>query len=517
MWKYFNRGSVAKVSMLQTQRQFGLVLIASLVIGIVLCSLFLVDTSPFKVGNPRLPKTRFISQDEFNDRWQQTDDIDPLGKLPKEPIKARDFPRKELYEDFWDAAMLSPMGSSLKRDTLVFAEDMEVYEPRVVASEGAEKHFVMKNIPLNKPLVKKSDRFSVEYTIPKQTMQRGVVTCAGGKDFLSSLLPILLFQKKQMKSKFPYHIFYVGEEEMPEEANQYIRDVLFKEFNNEVTFSDISKMITDHSVKDLRHFRVKAFALMQSPFKESIYMDADMWTVFQALDVLFEDSDYQERGLGLFHDRFFNWKGNAPFQKYWAWNMIGHKCEGDPVFCAYNCQNIRGISPHDGHSALIVLKTDWESEKFMQYVTYLLLMNHKDSAVHHSVYSWTWGDKETFWMARERAGLKYIFFDSVLHFIGIESAEKRGEMEIPTSAMLSMYKEQPIGVNKHTAIYRFTAGRYSHYCGLVPTPYTTQRSFSNSVCNSTGIIPFNEQQKKNFEVSVELLEKTSPEVDRLFP
>eukprot|EP01135_Chromosphaera_perkinsii_P009462 Nk52_evm5s1763 gene=Nk52_evmTU5s1763 len=402
-----------------------------------------------------------------------------IDGFPKGPVNTEKYPSRSQNDEFWKWAVEHDKGH-LGSDIIGFPQDINHYQPSVTASEkDGSREFTINSMPHRED---PSRGFTFKQHIPPKSAQRGVVTCVGGEEFLSAFVPNLVYQKDILKNKLPFHLFYVGKEEMPEGMKDMIRSLMHK-FPGEVTFSDISLQVEMHGVKDLRHYRVKAFSILLSPFKETIYLDADMWVPFMSIEVLFSDEDYLSTGAGFFHDRFHPNEGIVQWQRFWLWGFIGNKCDGDKDFCMNNCLMLRGMCAHDAHSVLFVVKTDWESVDFLHWVTYLVLLNHKDSHLHRVAYRWTHGDKETFWLARERAGLKYKFFEKIASYVG---PLKDGDCLVKGATPLTMYKNEPMGINRCASCYERYVDGFTHMSGIAPQPYVDGESFAALQCDAQG-------------------------------
>eukprot|EP01135_Chromosphaera_perkinsii_P011306 Nk52_evm87s2367 gene=Nk52_evmTU87s2367 len=467
------------------------------------------------VNSPaRLRAERFVS------RWRPP--VHPVQELPTTPIRPEDYPTREENEAFWNAAKEIDCPAHI----VGFPQDIEHYSPYVRTADnkrGGEgrqetKVFGVQNMWVRDKKDIPEERVTVENILPIQDVQRGVVSCVGGKDFFMTYIPILIYQKSVLGSKLPFHIFYVGEDELPQPMRELLEDISKRYGGGEVTMSDISTMVEGHGVEELRSYRVKGFAMMLSPFKETIYMDADMWAIFRPLDVLFEDKDYKRTGAGFFHDRYFHMLGRAEWQGFWTWSFIGNKCEGDVEFCTYNSQMLRGMSAHDGHSALMVLDTDWSKTSTRDYFTYLLLLNHHQSYLHHIAYGWTWGDKETFWLSRERAGQKYKFFDKVVAYIGKpREMANVNESCLAEVQMMSKYQGDPIGINVKADIFESNVENYSHWADLAPIPYMFRETFTDSKCTNEGAHELEQKWIRHIFAARDVLNQYRKKVEEIFP
>ena len=311
---------------------------------------------------------------------------------------------------------------------------------------------------------------------------RGIITCAGELNMLSVIIPVIEFQKGHLGCRLPVHVFYVGREEFSDDVRKRLDGI------NGVSYSDISAMI-DIDVGDLRHYRVKGFALSMSPFKETIFIDSDFWAPFRSLDVLFDDEDYQRTGALFFYDRFFHEpRFSVRFQRVFLRHFIGSNCTGDASFCETSCI-LNGFCPHDQHSAVMAVKTDWSRREMEEYAKYLVLLSHPKSVLHKSLYSWVYYDKESFWVARELARLSYHFHGKRSALIGSKTKGWRDCLE--GVMLLTMYKDRPLGFNKKGGSLSMYPRQFTHWNpGQARGIYVRNLQFESFQCTSDGAIPF---------------------------
>ena len=428
-----------------------------------------------------------------------------VPRLPTGPISHKGFPTYEQNGEFWDSARKLDQGEMLNKNMVEFPKDVNHYKPLMVKNaDGEGQSFSISNIPLEN-----NRTFDLKYSIPAQRAQRGIVSCVGGEEMFSTFLSIIVYQKKYLGNELPVHIFYVGDEEMPKEMKRMVKNVT-SEFKGEVSFSDISQLVKDHELKDLKHYRVKAFAFLFTPFKETLYLDADMFVPFRSVVDFFNDKDYLATGAGFIHDRYYT--GGIPkWQKFWTWSFIGNRCKGDKEFCEKNSLSLRGTSSHDGHSALLVVNTDWKNSEFVNWITYVVLFNHKNSVLHKSVYTWTHGDKETFWMARERAGLKYKFLDKISLYVG----RKEGNCFGDTGFGLTTYKGEPLALNAKFSQMDFLRS-YEYFSGVTSTPYVDGETFPITTCDRKGPQQLDVKYIAKIHLAYYVALKYRPAIEKIF-
>eukprot|EP01135_Chromosphaera_perkinsii_P003992 Nk52_evm5s266 gene=Nk52_evmTU5s266 len=356
---------------------------------------------------------------------------------------------------------------------------------------------------LNFPTDESIPRVDFVLTPPVNKRPRGVITCAGGREMLSVVVAVFEFQRNVLKSKLPFHLFYAGEGEFFEEAKERLDKI------SDTTYSDISKIVP-MSLQDLHNYRIKGFAVPMSPFKETIFIDSDFWAVYTLLDDLFLDEKYLETGALFFKDKILDFPNYSKlFQRYFIKHFIGGDCVGDPVFCEQS-YILSGKCPHDQHSAILVVKTDWNSPANVEWFTMLMLLNHAKSVLHKSIYHWIYYDKETFWISREIVKQPYYFVPDLAALIGKPKigGDKRDCLDY--TQMLSMYKDKPLGYNKKGEDLRKYKEMFSHWNpNQERGVFIKNRRFETFSCvqdPKTGGALFNEftpQERKYMDVALE--------------
>lgn len=244
--------------------------------------------------------------------------------------------------------------------------------------------------------------------------------------------------RRVVKSELPIQVAFAGEEDLPGPKRRMIRAL---DPNLELI------NILDHydeEVAALSHggYAMKPFAALASSFEKVIIIDAD--TVFmQCPDGLFEENEGLKRtGTLFFHDRAYGGRRTTDWVKdvlkeiaqepsttlntsmYWQEELENQQESGvvylnkaipgafmSLLFTTYmNSQHVRAqIYGQTAGKRLSLAQTDCGT------------MNANISAV---------GDKETFWLASELAGLPYAFHPTYAGIIGPISLNNEGVPEI---------------------------------------------------------------------------------------
>ncbi|MBW2232250.1 MAG: hypothetical protein JRH17_17840 [Deltaproteobacteria bacterium] len=161
---------------------------------------------------------------------------------------------------------------------------------------------------------------------------RGIVMCAGGPDLLTQAYTNLDVLRNHHGCRLPVALFYVGREEMPEACQHF-----FEESFSNLRCIDASR-ITDRPgqprAKNLRGFELKPFSLLNAPFDELIFIDADSVPLYDP-ELLFESELYREHG-NLFWPEACMLSTLVPHAGAWSeWSLTDGRARG----------NIQGVNP----------------------------------------------------------------------------------------------------------------------------------------------------------------------------
>lgn len=122
---------------------------------------------------------------------------------------------------------------------------------------------------------------------------RGIVMCAGGPALLTQAWTNLDVLRNELGCTLPVALYYVGRDEMPEACQRF-----FEESFDGLTCIDATR-IPDRPLqpptRSLGGFETKPFALMNAPFDELVFIDADSVPLRDPV-VLFDSPSYVEQG-----------------------------------------------------------------------------------------------------------------------------------------------------------------------------------------------------------------------------
>jgi hypothetical protein len=162
--------------------------------------------------------------------------------------------------------------------------------------------------------------------------ERGIVMCAGGPDLLTQAYTNLDILRNHHHCRLPVALFYVGREEMPEACQRFFEE----------TFSDLhcidATRIPDRAgqppAQDLRGFELKPFSLLNAPFDELIFIDADS-VPLRDPELFFDSALYREHG-NLFWPEACMLSNLAPHADAWSqWSLTDGRTR----------KNIQGVNP----------------------------------------------------------------------------------------------------------------------------------------------------------------------------
>jgi hypothetical protein len=166
-----------------------------------------------------------------------------------------------------------------------------------------------------------------------QRRERGIVMCAGGAGLLTQAYTNLDVLRNHHGCRLPVALYYVGREEMPSECQRFFEE----------SFSDLrcidATQIPDRPgqppATNLRGFELKPFSLLNAPFDELIFIDADS-VPLQDPEQLFDSELYREHGHVF-------WPEATMLS-----TLVPHKGEWSEYSLADGRQrrNLQGVNPH---------------------------------------------------------------------------------------------------------------------------------------------------------------------------
>ncbi|CAD0113235.1 unnamed protein product, partial [Aureobasidium uvarum] len=186
-------------------------------------------------------------------------------------------------------------------------------------------------------------------------------------------------------------------------------EVMYYELPGVVT-RDMSTMVDDAGW-ELRGWALKPWAMLMSSFQEVIFMDADV-LFFTNPEALFEDPQYLETGALFFKDRNLDRENKRNWLKKVLALPISDKVKHNRLWTKE--------SGHMQDSGVVMI------DKWKHFVPLLLTARlngidrdgNKETGK-KGVYEMVYGDKETFWLSWEMAGvLDYAFHNGSTGILG---------------------------------------------------------------------------------------------------
>lgn len=219
------------------------------------------------------------------------------------------------------------------------------------------------------------------------TQQRGIVICTGNVYF--RLAVHLIKQLRYHKCTLPVAIFHNGDADLSRKKQRYFT----KKMANVLTV-DISTVFKNE--RGVQGWDMKPFAVLFSPFKETLLMDADTVLLADPMQ-LFEDVEYRETGALFFKDRSLNrlWSDDF-FVRIFPWphslQLTGNALS-------------RRHSQHQQESGMVLI----DKSRHLYGMLMVCLLNMPWQRNKGTIKDFIHGDKETFWMGLELMQEPYSF------------------------------------------------------------------------------------------------------------
>lgn len=122
---------------------------------------------------------------------------------------------------------------------------------------------------------------------------RGIIICGGGARYLTNAW-VCVNMLRQLGCRLPVQIWHLGAKEKDAQFEEAIADL-------GVTFVDASRVRRKSPVRILNGWELKPYALLHSPFKEVLLLDADNVPV-ENPEFLFETREFQRTGAIFWPD-----------------------------------------------------------------------------------------------------------------------------------------------------------------------------------------------------------------------
>jgi hypothetical protein len=122
---------------------------------------------------------------------------------------------------------------------------------------------------------------------------RGIVMCAGGPGLLTQAWTNLDVLRNQLGCTLPVALYYVGREEMPEACQRFFEDCF--DGLECIDATRVPDRPLHPPARGLGGFETKPFVLMNAPFDELVFIDADSVPLRNPV-ALFDSAIYAEHG-----------------------------------------------------------------------------------------------------------------------------------------------------------------------------------------------------------------------------
>ncbi|KAG0091349.1 hypothetical protein BGZ93_004546 [Podila epicladia] len=227
---------------------------------------------------------------------------------------------------------------------------------------------------------------------------KGIVFCAGNPQFEFVITSIQAIRNR-LKSTLPIQIFYMGEDDLSRERQEYLRTMA-----SDIELFDVTQIL-DNEYMQLGGWAIKPFAMLASSFEEVMFVDADAYFL-QDPATLFTDPGYLATGALFFYDRtlFPGWAEGSD----WLKTIL-------PIMSSFprTSRWFRLISAHEQESGVVLIN---KRTRFLGLLA-TAKMNSKweRDLVSYRIFH---GDKETFWTGFEMVQEPYAFVRSYGGVIG---------------------------------------------------------------------------------------------------
>ena len=214
---------------------------------------------------------------------------------------------------------------------------------------------------------------------PDRYHGRGIVICAGGQTYFTNAW-IAISLLRHVGCRLPIQLWYLGRDELDPYMEELIRPL-------GVECVDAHAMRAVHEARILRGWEVKIFAILHSPFREVMLLDADNFVAANP-EFLFDSWEYRRTGALFWPD---TGRMNPDSE---AWKIFGVGFEDEPEF--------------ESGQIVVNKETCWAALCLTKHYN-----DHSDFYYRH-----VHGDKETFHFAFRKVGQPYAMTSHDMHLEG---------------------------------------------------------------------------------------------------
>jgi len=332
-------------------------------------------------------KYKVSSNTEDNDINGINDDI---IKIIKSPIEIDNFTelrkRMELHTALWDLVFGKyEHNENINNYKMNLTKNSSFLTKKNINSLPSEKKLLAALHQSLYPWLYNSHFKSFKKLI-KSYKGKGLVISTGNKHFKLARSTIDTL-RNVLHSEIPIEIIYNGEDDLSKDKRKILKKY------KDVYTTDISKFY-DNKIIDIDGWAIKPYAILASRFEEVILIDADVMYLRDPME-LYEDSGYKETGTLFFRDRTL-YPGPHPAEQWVKSWMI------DPLPETKASRFWNEISQHEMESSTVVIN------KTKNIIGLLSVCKLNEGNIRSRVvYTYVYGDKETFWIGFDMARQHY--------------------------------------------------------------------------------------------------------------
>ncbi|KAK4057567.1 hypothetical protein OIO90_001212 [Microbotryomycetes sp. JL221] len=238
------------------------------------------------------------------------------------------------------------------------------------------------------------------YTIP-----RGIIIPCGNEQFRFAV-HLIATLKNVHHTKLPITVVHAGNNDLSIERRAALRSI-----SPDVETFDILHFFDEDFVGlDGGGWAIKVFTIIASQFQETIICDADV-IFLQDPQVLFDNPRYNQTGTLFFRDREI-FPGDGNVHQWWSRIMEGRQPSQQLLESRWFTDQ---ASREEMESGVVVFdKRRRDVSLGLIFTGYLNIKSVREPVT----YAQTYGDKESFWMSFELAGIPYHFQPEYAGIVG---------------------------------------------------------------------------------------------------
>lgn len=214
---------------------------------------------------------------------------------------------------------------------------------------------------------------------------RGIVI--SGFDAVAPYILTAIKTFRRMGCDLPIEVFYLGDRDLGDESRELLEAL------PGVTTRNLRQMVADRGW-EIDGFATKAFSILMSSFREVLFLDADVLFLRDPA-LLFQDPAYKDTGALFFKDRLVTPTTKKKFLREILPKPVSAKARTSYYWT--------GESSEMQESGVMLIDK-WKHFVSLLVITRMNGPDRNDDGDDKGVYSFFYGDKETFWLGFELAG-----------------------------------------------------------------------------------------------------------------